>query len=88
MGLLNVFWWGSGAIGQLMCGWIIKSYGISDDGRYSEKGYRIGIWWLSIALTTLSLIPASFMKYTLPAEDPIGEELTDESKSTSQVDEL
>jgi MFS family permease len=88
MGLVNVFWWGSGAIGQLISGWIIKSYGQDDDGKYTEKGYRVGVWWLGLISTLLSVIPAIFMKYDYNVErDSVNEELIDDDNNDISKDE-
>jgi MFS family permease len=90
MGAVNFFWWVSGAVGQLVTGSIIRAYGVTEDGSYTEKGYRIGLWWLGVALTTLSVIPAAFMKYQYPEEAaPEGDVPEhDESKSTSQIEDF
>jgi hypothetical protein len=90
MGCLNVFWWGSGAVGQLVSASIIEAYGRTEDGAYSEEGYRVGLWWMSLALTAVSVVPAAFMKYEYPEPAMHEEDAPDqeESKSGSNLDEL
>jgi hypothetical protein len=43
-GPVNCFWSASRAVGQLVTGWIIRKYGLTDSGSYTEQGYRIALW--------------------------------------------
>jgi Na+/melibiose symporter-like transporter len=88
MGMVNVFWWGSGAVGQLVSGWIIRAYGQDEDGKYTEMGYRMGVWWFGLAFTLLSVVPAVFMKYDYNVEGSHNQELIDnDGRSVSEEDE-
>jgi hypothetical protein len=54
MGAVDICWGTSGAAGQSVAAWIIRTHGLTENGSHTEKRYRIGLWWFRVAFTVLS----------------------------------